>query len=359
MADHARTGRMLISKADDRWKDIDAAKVASGTFLTTGATWLLPQVRDFIVNRNPSVILDPFAGKGDLLRAVEPFVSCPTIGYDIAPEFGWPLNDSLKSIPKHDKALILTNPPYLAKHSAKRKRVHDAVSSHFDVADDLYKVALLRCLETATSVVAIVPETFINSDFPKNYCHSISIVLNNPFSDTECPVCVVCFSTELQTTQEATIYVDEVCAGQWLDLHAQRLIPNNQLEILFNKPDGRLALKAVDGVRPDDRIRFLVASEFAYSSDIKHSSRLMTRIEIPVLSDTQLCSLVDAANQELDGFRTRTRDVLLSPFKGNTHTGTRRRRLDYFTARALLENAYEAILPKKKKAHQQRLPGFN
>jgi RNase H-fold protein (predicted Holliday junction resolvase) len=35
--------------------------------------------------------------------------------------------------------------------------------------------------------------------------------------------------------------------------------------------------------------------------------------------------------------------VLLSPFKGNKKNGERRRRLDYATARAILESACEEV----------------
>jgi hypothetical protein len=46
-----------------------------------------------------------------------------------------------------------------------------------------------------------------------------------------------------------------------------------------------------------------------------------------------------AANRILDAHRAATHDLLLSPFKGNARNGVRRRRLDYATARAILERA--------------------
>lgn len=359
MPKRPNTTRMLISKSEDRWKEIDATKVASGAFLTKSSTWLLPHILQFIVRQNPSVILDPFAGNGDMLKAVASLVPSDQRGYDIDPTFGWPRNDSLTSIPHHDNCLILTNPPYLAKHSAKRKRVHDSVCQHFDVADDLYKVALLRCIEAAAHVVAIVPETFLNSEFPKTHCDSITVVLENPFTDTECPVCVLCMSRTRTLHDSTAIYVGETYVSPWHELAARRAVPTNSVPIIFNHVSGRLALRAVDGVRPSDRIRFVHASEFHYTSDIKHSSRLMTRIEIPSMPDAAMPLLIKAANTRLEQFRSESHDVLLSPFKGNTHAAARRRRLDYFTARALLEAAYDDVCPPHTTHGKQRkLPGF-
>jgi hypothetical protein len=359
MTNSHKPTRMLISKSEDRWKEIDAAKVAAGSYLTTASTWLLPQVRQFLINANPAVVLDPFAGNGDLLKAVSEVFACEFRGFDIDKRFGWPLNDSLSQIPEQSRCLILTNPPYLAKHSAKRKRVYHAVESHFVVADDLYKVAITRCLEAAEHVVAIVPETFLNSEYSKAACHSITIVLKNPFEDTECPVCVLCMSRHRNPQDATAVFVDSNRVASWQELDARRLKPANSVDVIFNHKAGRVALKAVDGVREGDRIRFIPASEFGYLNEIKHSSRLMTRIEIPRLSDGSIDQFIRAINARLERFRTDTHDLLLSPFKGNTHSGERRRRLDYFTARALAEDAFWDLAPPMTKGtHQLTIPGF-
>jgi hypothetical protein len=73
---------------------------------------------------------------------------------------------------------------------------------------------------------------------------------------------------------------------------------------------------------------------------IKNSSRLITIIQtdFPI---NKLDTLIAHSNIILAAFRYKTKDVLLSPFKGNTKDGSRRRRLDYSTARAILETASE------------------
>ena len=72
---------------------------------------------------------------------------------------------------------------------------------------------------------------------------------------------------------------------------------------------------------------------------IKVSSRLVTFIEIPTVNNSRIDQIITQANNILWKYRVDTGDVLLSPFKGNTKEGKRRRRLDYYTARAILERA--------------------
>jgi len=49
-------------------------------------------------------------------------------------------------------------------------------------------------LKSQNNVVAIIPETFINSNFKKkNYLHSITVLEENPFEDTDSPIIIACF----------------------------------------------------------------------------------------------------------------------------------------------------------------------
>ena len=80
-----------------------------GQFFTARRTWLTEPVRRFLAEANCRTAFDPFAGGGDLLKAAES-LSFRTEGADIDSRLGWPIADSLKSIPATD-ALILTNPP--------------------------------------------------------------------------------------------------------------------------------------------------------------------------------------------------------------------------------------------------------
>jgi len=80
---------------------------------------------------------------------------------------------------------------------------------------------------------------------------------------------------------------------------------------------------------------------------ILNSSRLITVIEINA-DDQVIDKMIKYSNQLLFDFRKKTHDVLLSPFKGNKKNGERRRRLDYMTARAFVEDAYEFACPDSR-----------
>lgn len=100
-------------------------KIKLGQFFTKATLWLKPQVKDFIVKSGCSIAYDPYAGGGDLLRAAKDILGFKEIkGLDIDKTLNWEINDSLEKIPHVDNAIIITNPPYIAKQSASRKNIN-------------------------------------------------------------------------------------------------------------------------------------------------------------------------------------------------------------------------------------------
>lgn len=339
--------RMLISRARKSYKDIDAAKTSGGRYYTTQDHWLTRPVMEFIqvALMNAKGFLDPFAGEGHLLEACAQRFQQPVAGFDLHAE-RWPTLDSLRHIPPTD-AIIVTNPPYLAKHSASRKGVAETVASYYADAglDDLYQIALRRCLEAARFTVAIIPETFLNSDFPKQALVLISVLGRNPFQDTENPVCVACFDHQKTTGEEdAKLFVDDSFCLSMGSLAALRRSVPRDTTIRFNDPKGAIALRAVDSTDPAAPIAFLPAETFAYGREnIKVSSRLLTYLSIKNLPTSRRDELIAIANRRLAELRHASHDLVLSPFKGNNQEGRRRRRLDYAMARRLLMEALEEL----------------
>ena len=331
--------RMLVSKERNRFREIDARKVSLGRFQTVSPSWLKDHVVRFIAEQRPDAILDPFAGKGLLLAAVLERIEARGEGFDIDPEAGWPVNDSLSGIPAAPGAVIVTNPPFLARHSAKRKRVHEELAEHYRTRYDLYQLALDRCLQACPRVVAIVPETIINSSYPMRHILSITILEENPFEDTDCPVCVICMDAGAVPPGEGPmVFRGDEPLGPLGRFEAMRLHPRGTVDIRFNDPCGRTGLRAVDLPGPDKPAMFFAREDLDYPAGrIRESSRLVTFLEIPSLGDGEIAGLVERANRLLADYRRETCDILLSPFKGNTADGRRRRRLDYRTARAILE----------------------
>jgi len=343
---------MLVSKAGNKTVDIDISKVSLGSFYTTKSGWLTPEVRAFLENalaHSGGHLLDPFAGDGHLIDLVK---ADPILGKQVGQATGfdiqgstWPINDSLVAIPNPARAVIVTNPPYLANHSAKRKGVSSLVSKYFanSTQKNLYRIALENALASADYVVAIIPETFLLSTFPKHRLALAVVIQDSLFGDTDAPALVACFGKN--ESANAHIFTGNQSIGTLGDILALRDSTAPKQKIVFNDPTGRIGLRAVDGSDGESPIAFMPASEFDYSSNkVMVSSRLMTYLDMPDLSDDEIDSIIVRANSALKRIRKDSGDLVLAPFKGNDKNGKRRRRLDYALARKLLNGAYEEIL---------------
>ena len=335
----------------------DKKKVKLGQFFTKENLWLKNQIKDFIISSKCYVVYDPFAGGGDILKAITNLGITNSCGLDIDELLEWKINDSLENIPHIENAIIVTNPPYLSNYSASRKKIYDSVAKYFEksIYDDVYLIALDRMLEAQDFIVAIIPETFINSNYlQKNRLSSITVLEDNPFHDTDTPVCVVCFDNVKKDFCEIKVYKNDEYICSLFELEQNRLIPKNNVSINFNVLEGWLGLRAVDTTSDDDMLHFDFKENFDYDWEkgIKISSRLLSVIDINVPNDDRK-RYVDLCNKLLNERRRITSDLIFSPFKGNMKSGRRRRRLDFRTARAIMELAYEELYGRSDKNEKQ------
>lgn len=312
-----------------------------GQYFTTKDFWLKDHIKKFIYSSNTKNIIDPFAGGGDLLNL---FIrdGFKTVGLDIDKRLGWKFNDSLVNIPKFKNSVIITNPPYLTNYSAKRKGLYKSVEKYFlnSKYNDLYQIAIKNSMDSSDFGVMIVPETFINSRFNKSRLVSITVIEEQVFDDTENPICVICFDNKHKKDSEINVYKNNTLIGTLELINNLRKKPNKEKVIKFNSLDGQIALRAVDTTDPKKPIAFMKPSEIDYNlNSIKESSRLITLIEVDVKKD-RINNIIKYSNDILKDLREKTSDIILSPFKGNKKDGQRRRRLDYATARAIIEDAY-------------------
>ena len=347
MSSNRPLGRMLVSKAGNKTVDVDISKVSLGSFYTTKSGWLTPEVRAFLeeaLEQSKGYLLDPFAGDGHLITAAkeDTTLSAKVVkatGFDIQGT-SWPLNDSLLAIPNPKRAVILTNPPYLANHSAKRKGVSSLVSKYFEQSTykNLYMIAMENALAAADYVVAIIPETFLLSSFPKDRLELAVVIQDSLFGDTDAPALVACFGKE--ECADAHIFTGKQSIGTLSEILALRESTAPKQRIVFNDPKGRIGLRAVDGSDGKSPIAFVAAKDFSYPAEsVAVSSRLMTYLELPELSDAEVSKLISKANVILSQIRKASGDLVLAPFKGNDRNGKRRRRLDYALARKILNLA--------------------
>jgi len=347
MSSNRPLGRMLVSRAKNRTVEVDIDKVSLGSFYTTRSGWLTGQVRRFLENalaESNGYLLDPFAGDGHLLETIKSDEIIgkqikQATGFDIQGE-SWPINDSLVAIPNPQHSVIVTNPPYLANHSAKRKGVDKLVAKYFasSTQTNLYRIALENCLASADYVVAIIPETFLLSTFPKHRLELAVVIQDSLFGDTDAPALVACFTRNV--CDDAQIFTGNQTIGKLNEILALRDSRAPRQPITFNDPLGRIGLRAVDGSDGKTPIAFIAAKDFDYPVDsVASSSRLMTYLEMPELNDLEVSKVIGRANSILGQVRIDSGDLVLAPFKGNDRNGKRRRRLDYALARRILNLA--------------------
>jgi hypothetical protein len=297
--------------------------------------------------------LDPFAGDGHLLEAIK---SDPVLGPRVKQATGFdiqgdtfPFNDSLVAIPNPQRAVIVTNPPYLANHSAKRKGVDQLVAKYFDgsTQKNLYRIALEKALESADYVVAIIPETFLLSTFTKHRLELAVVIQDSLFGDTDAPALVACFTKE--SCADARIFTGNQSIGNLSEILALRDSTAPKHTIVFNDRNGRIGLRAVDGSDGKTPIAFVAARDFEYPSDsVAVSSRLMTYLDLPEIGEADLAAVIEQANGILLQIRLASGDLVLAPFKGNDRNGKRRRRLDYGLARKILNQARAGVIASKQ-----------
>ena len=326
-----------------------AKKRSLGQFFTKNGFWLKNHILEFIKNTDAKLAFDPFAGGGDLLNVAKKIGFKKIKGFDIDKNLKWEFNDSLINIPKINNSITITNPPYLTNYSAKRKGIFENVKKYFEICNysDIYQLAIEKCLANDYGVI-IIPETFINSSFPKNRLVSITIIEDQLFNDTEIPICVICFNNKNKNYNQIDVYKNEDFIGKLGYFEKLRRTPHKNIYMKFNAKNGQIALRAVDTTNPQKPISFMKPEEIDYDlSDIKYSSRLITVIEVKA-NNKAIDKIIEYSNKSLSDFRKKTYDILLSPFKGNKKNGERRRRLDYMTARAFLEDAYEFAYPNSK-----------
>src|SRR2546423_11381026 len=250
------------------------------------------------------------------------------VAYDINPgSLEVNKRDTIQNFPQGYK-LIITNPPYLAKNSACRKKIAFPATEY----DDLYKLCLEIMLKNCDYVGAISPASFINAGLFQERLHSYTLLSSQMFTDTENPVCLALFSP--QTTNSIYLYENDKYVGELYSMKKQveeiLASKNSSITITFNHKQGNLGLRAIDGTR-FPTIAFIDA-QLVPSSKIKVSSRHLTRIHIPQEINLNLL------NEKLKKLRETTNDFFLTPFRGLRKDGKFRRRLDFQLARKIIES---------------------
>ncbi|KAK3584132.1 hypothetical protein CHS0354_035212 [Potamilus streckersoni] len=223
-------------------------------------------------------------------------------GTDIAKQSVCAFRDTLKDFPENFN-ICITNPPYLAQNSAKRRGLYYPDTRY----DDLYKFSLDKCLQNCENAGVIIPASFLNSGLFRNRLSHYILLNGKMFTDTEHPVCLALFK---QKSDDVKIYDDKKYIGTLSEFEKKLPANKKNAEIKFNDKTGKLGLIAIDNtVGPS--IRFCRGEEID-PDRIAASSRSITRISV----DCDINRVIKNLNDRLAEFRRETYDLFLTPFKG-------------------------------------------
>lgn len=270
-------------------------------------------------------ILEPFAGSNNLIEMLQGLGLCKDFAsYDIEPRNDLvEARDSLSDFPS-GFSVCVTNPPYLARNSAKRRGLFFPDCEF----DDLYKFSLKKCLDNCLFVAAIVPASFLNSGLFRDRLTCYVSLNVRMFNDTDHPVCLALFEPE---SKGVRVFSDRSYIGMLADLECRLPVPKERVEMDFNSKFGELGLFAIDNTMGPS-IEFCRGSDIS-SSRISSSSRSITRIRVDF---SNVSKLIKNLNDYFSDFRRDTYDIFLTPFKGLRRDGFYRRRLDYDLARSVI-----------------------
>jgi len=106
-----------------------------------------------------AIVVEPFAGEGDLLKWLGP--GYIELAYDIDPKRERTIRrDTLMTPPRYSGSYVLTNPPWLAKNKSENKAAFEKWGT-----DDLYKCFLKSLFkDPPTGGIIIIPLNFFSGD---------------------------------------------------------------------------------------------------------------------------------------------------------------------------------------------------
>lgn len=289
-------------------------------------------------------ILEPFAGANNIINLLkEPAEimqkKVDWVSYDIDTSFGnnapdYPIiqRDTIADYPQGFQVAI-TNPPYLARNSATRAGLPFPKTEY----DDVYKLALSVMLENTPYVAAIIPESFITSGLFTNRLNSVVSLTCKMFDDTECPVCLALFVPE--ETDDFTVYRMNHRIGSYTEIKSKvqgLLTASANVAWKFNDKDGDIGIRCIDGTKGPS-IEFVAGDEIP-PEKVKYSSRSLTRVSGTLITDVS--RFISECNRILQQYRKDTGDIFLTSFKGLRADECYRRRLDYKTAKDIMNTAF-------------------
>ena len=275
------------------------------------------------------VVLEPFAGANSLIDHLQSIGKINNWkSFDIEPQAsGIVQQDTIAKFPRGYKVCV-TNPPWLAKNSAAFRGLPFPETEF----DDLYKLALTRCLDNCDYVAALIPESFIRANLHQERLHTFISLTKSMFNDTQHPVGLALFDSK--PTDDVIIYSGKQRIALLSEIKRFRPASSTESGIRFNAPDGNVGLIALDNTR-EASIRFCDVKELKHY-EVSDKCRHITKVHVPGSVKEKDWN---HWNGIINRFRHNTHDVLLTCYRGIRQDGMYRRRLDWNLARDIIGHA--------------------
>ena len=319
-------------------------KKAKGQFYTTNSLYILegfPLPPDDI-----RCIVEPFAGKGDLLDWVKKSGCAAKIeAYDIEPKSeGIVKRDTLLDPPDYTNAWIITNPPYLARNKCADKKMYELYDTN-----DLYKCFITSVVKqnNCKGGIFIIPAGFFFSPrdidvrcrdaFMKKYkITKVKYFEESVFDDT--PTTIVAFMFEkadadlteqnvewtvmpanIQKTFNMSSSNDWIIGGDIYNLPVPEAIRVRRHVEGQKMRDGEqqlfITLNALDSGTMDGRISLSYKKDYVYPAKDCSRTYATFRITGKCLSEVEQIELCKEFNAFLEEKRAETWSLFLPQFR--------------------------------------------
>lgn len=312
-----------------------------GQFYTTNSSYILDE---FELPDDVGCIIEPFAGKGDLIDWVKSKGYTGNIeAYDIEPKNeGIIKRDTLLNPPNYKDKWIITNPPFLARNKCEKKDIFDLYETN-----DLYKCFITSVKNNCRGGIFIIPAGFFFSPrdidsrcrdaFMKNYkITKIKYFEETVFNDTTTTVVAFSFeNTGPELTEQNVEWImmphkikkifnmssstDWIIGGDIYKLPVPENIKVRRCVERQELKDGEqqlyITLSALDSGTKDGRINLSYKRDYIYPSKECSRTYATFRITGKTLSENEQIELCEKFNLFLEKKREETWSLFLPQFR--------------------------------------------
>jgi len=317
------------------------SKKQHGQYMTTNQGYILQNLH---IPLGTTRIIEPFAGKKDLLNFIPDTSKYEIEMFDIEPQSPDIVSrDTITSPPVYTNKFVLTNPPYLARNKSQYKELFDKYN-----VNDLYKCFLSELLSdnNPDGGIIVIPLNFWSSirkadiQLRKRFLDKYEIIHLNifeerVFDDTTTTVCSFQFglqSVEIQQPQRQipiTIFPSQLHLSVSLssennytiggEIYSLEINPAYSISRITRKnytTDGltNILVKCIDD-SADNTIQLSMADVYVDETPNQSARTYATLVIQPPISKEKQAQLVVDFNHLLSAYREKYHSLFLTNYR--------------------------------------------